>query len=262
MEKRLLGTTGIGVSVLGLGTVKLGRDRGVKYPGAFEIPDDDGARRVLDAARGAGMNVVDTALAYGESEARLGRILGSARDYWVIVTKVGESFDAASGESAFDFSAGGVRASVENSLRLLRTDVLDVVLIHSDGNDEQILRESGAMESLTRLKEEGKIRATGASTKTVSGGLLAVELCDVVMVTVHEGYDDERVVVQRAAERGVGVFVKKAFASGHGVDGGAERALRAVFAGKGGGGVSSVIVGSINPAHIRENAAAAERVLG
>lgn len=261
MEQRALGMTGIGVSVLGLGTVKLGRNRGVKYPEGFEIPDDDGARRVLDAARAVGMNLLDTAPAYGESEARLGRVLAGQRDEWVIVTKAGERFDSVTGESSFDFSGAGVRESVEQSLRLLGTDRVEAVLIHSDGDDERVLTESGAVEELMRMKEAGQVRAVGASTKTVAGGLLAVEVCDVVMVTVHAGYDDERAVIARAEEKGVGVLVKKALASGHGVSMGTEDALRAVFCGAHGDGISSAVIGSINPDHIRANARAMERVL-
>ena len=67
----------------------------------------------------------------------------------------------------FDFSPAAIRASVEKSLRRLRSDYLDVLLLHSDGNDLDILDHSGAVDCLAALKEEGKIRAHGISTKTV-----------------------------------------------------------------------------------------------
>ena len=70
---RPLGSTGLRVSPLGLGTVKLGRDQGVKYPNGFTIPDDAAARALLDQARALGINLIDTAPAYGVSEQRLGR---------------------------------------------------------------------------------------------------------------------------------------------------------------------------------------------
>jgi aryl-alcohol dehydrogenase-like predicted oxidoreductase len=109
MAHRALGNTGISVSVLGLGTVKLGRSEQLKYPAPFTLPDDDAARRLLDAARDAGINLLDTAPAYGSSEARLGALLAGRRHDWVICTKAGESFDA--GRSRHDFSPAAIRHS-------------------------------------------------------------------------------------------------------------------------------------------------------
>lgn len=89
---RPLGSTGILVSPLGLGTVKLGRDQGVKYPNGFQIPNDDEARMLLRQAQQLGINLIDTAPAYGRSEERLGPLLRDQRKDWVIVSKVGEEF--------------------------------------------------------------------------------------------------------------------------------------------------------------------------
>ena len=84
MDRRPLGTTGMMVSPIGLGTVKLGRDSQVKYPETFRIPDDDEARHLLVVAQGLGINLIDTAPAYGASEERLGRLLPGPREDWVI----------------------------------------------------------------------------------------------------------------------------------------------------------------------------------
>ncbi|MDH3947931.1 MAG: aldo/keto reductase, partial [Gammaproteobacteria bacterium] len=91
MELRALGATGIKVSVLGLGTVKLGRDQEVKYPRGFNIPDDAAVRELLALSRDLGINFIDTAPAYGNSEERLGQLMDNSND-WVIMTKVGEIF--------------------------------------------------------------------------------------------------------------------------------------------------------------------------
>src|SRR3546814_522817 len=128
------------VSPLGLGTVKLGRDQGVKYPNGFQIPDDDEARMLLKLARDLGINLIDTAPAYGRSEERLGPLLRGQRQDWVIVSKVGEEFS--DGQSHHDFSAAHTRLSVERSLKRLETDYIDLVLVHSDGNDLAILNDS------------------------------------------------------------------------------------------------------------------------
>ena len=69
-----LGNTGIEVSALGLGTVKLGRNEGVKYPSGFELPDDASVSRLLQLAADAGINLLDTAPAYGSSEERIGKL--------------------------------------------------------------------------------------------------------------------------------------------------------------------------------------------
>ena len=258
MDLRPLGSTGIEVSPLGLGTVKLGRNQQVKYPRPFEIPDDAAVRDLLVLAADLGINLIDTAPAYGASEERLGRLLPGPRDRWVVVTKVGEEFEA--GRSRFDFSAAATRASVERSLRRLQADCLDVVLIHSDGDDLRILEQEPVVETLLRLKEEGLIRACGMSSKTVEGGLRVVERCDLAMATCNLEYDDERPVFEAAAQAGKGVLVKKGLQSGHipGAEG-VRAAMSHIFAQP---GVSSVIVGTINPAHLRENVAIAESVLG
>jgi aryl-alcohol dehydrogenase-like predicted oxidoreductase len=256
---RPLGDTGLIVSPLGLGTVKLGRDQGVKYPSGFTIPDDSAARALLDQARALGINLIDTAPAYGVSEQRLGPLLRGQREDWVIVSKVGEEFD--DGQSRFDFSPQHTRFSVERSLQRLETDRIDLVLVHSDGNDVAILRDSGVYETLAQLRREGKIRAFGLSGKTVEGGLLALEHGDCAMVTYNLAEQAERPVLDHAAAHGKGILIKKALASGHAVLAG-EDPVRASFELVfGHPGVTAAIVGTINPQHLAANAATAAAVI-
>ena len=125
---RPLGSTGLRVSPLGLGTVKLGRDQGVKYPNGFTIPDDAAASALLRQARELGINLIDTAPAYGNSEERLGPLLRGQRHDWVIVSKVGEEFTG--GQSLFDFSPAHARLSLERSLRRLQTEHIELLLVH------------------------------------------------------------------------------------------------------------------------------------
>ncbi len=259
MELRPLGSTGIDVSPLGLGTVKIGRDQQVKYPRGFTIPDDAAVRDLLALAKELGINLVDTAPAYGNSEERLGKLLPAKAD-WIIVTKVGEIFE--NGESRFDFSAAHTRMSVERSLRRLGRDWVDVVLVHSSGDDMQIIEHEGALEELARLKEEGLIRAYGMSTKTTEGGLWIVEHTDVVMATCNPVDTHDLPVIARAQELNKGVLVKKGLMSGHADTaaggGGVAAAIEYVFNTP---GVSSMITGTINPDHLRDNVAVTERVL-
>lgn len=253
MELRALGRTGLKVSPIGLGTTKLGRTQQLKYPETFELPSDREVGELLEAARGFGVNLIDTAPAYGTSEERLGALLSDRND-WVIVTKAGEEF--VDGRSHFDFSPAAVTKSVERSLERLRTDRLDVVLLHSSGDDLEILRNSGAVEALRELREAGMIRACGASTKTVAGGLLAVELCDVVMVALNREDRSQLPVIEAARGSGVGVLVKKPLASGHDADPG-----QALVDALGAPGVTSVVVGTVDVEHWSDDCNAVERAL-
>jgi aryl-alcohol dehydrogenase-like predicted oxidoreductase len=102
---------------------------------------------------------------------------------WVIVSKVGEEFD--DGLSRHDFSAAHTRRSVERSLQRLETDFIDLVLVHSDGNDLAILERQRGLRDPRRTQAEGKIRGFGFSGKTVAGGLKALEQGDCAMVTYN-----------------------------------------------------------------------------
>lgn len=255
---RPLGDTGIAVSPLGLGTVKFGRNEGVKYPAAFALPSDSEIAQLLDLARELGINLLDTAPAYGSSQQRLGWALRGRRQDWVIVSKVGERFEG--GASSFDFGFEHTVASIEDSLRVLGTDYLDCVLIHSDGDDLRIYHEEGVVDALRELKRRGLIRAHGMSSKTVAGGLRTVQELDVVMATCNLDYDDEAPVIAAAAQAGCGVLIKKGLMSGHvGGEDAIYRSFRHVFRHQ---GISSMIVGTINPQHLRSNLETLGRVLG
>jgi aryl-alcohol dehydrogenase-like predicted oxidoreductase len=261
MQQRPLHSTDLTVSSLGLGTVKFGRNQQVKYPSAFDLPTDEAILSLLDLARAEGINLLDTAPAYGTSEERLGQLLGSRRDEWIIVSKAGEDF--IDGQSHFDFSPPAITASVERTLSRLRTDRVECVLLHSDGNDLEVLDHSGAVEVLYALKEEGKIRAVGISTKTVEGGLRAVALgLDVVMATYNPWFRDEEPILDAAAQAGTSVFLKKALGSGwFGGEIPPENPVATAFdfvfnhpA------TTAAIVGTINPKHLRENCATLRRI--
>ncbi|MBX3359151.1 MAG: aldo/keto reductase [Phycisphaeraceae bacterium] len=271
LPSRKLGSTGLSVSCLSLGTVKIGRTQGLKHPDAFDLPTDAQAAALLDAAAEVGITLLDTAPAYGVSEERLGALLsagaGGGRSGFLLCTKAGEEFAATAdgrGSSTFDFSESSVEASVRRSLERLRTDVLDIVLLHSDGRDAWVLRESGALRALRRLQKAGAIRAVGASTKTPEGALLAVDLCDVVMVTLNPEEMRDLPAITAAGERGVGVLAKKPLASGRlrgiGTAGQADPVAASLRLSLGNPAVSSVVVGTLSPEHLRQNALAANQM--
>lgn len=248
-----LGQTGINISPLGLGTVKFGRNVGVKYPQQFELPTDQHIKNLLACARDCGVNLLDTAPAYGTSETRLGQCWQGAREEWVLVSKAGEEF--IDQHSAFDFSADHLKLSVERSLQRLKTDYLDVLLVHSDGRDQTIIEHDQVFETLAKLKQAGKIRAYGMSAKTVEGGVKTIEQADVVMVTYNPIHTEERAVIDAAHQHNKGVLIKKGFASGHIDTIGGQDPIQAacdfIFACP---GVSSIVAGTLSLEHLQHNA--------
>ena len=252
------GETGLRAAPLGLGTVKWGRNEGLKH-GAFALPEEATCLGLLEAAEAAGVNLVDVAPAYGFAEERLGRLLIGRRDRFLLFSKVGEAFHQ--GESSWDFSAEHTRRSVEESLRRLRTDYLDGVLLHCPREDVGAICDTPALEVLQGLKAEGKIRAVGVSSMSLEGGMAAVERCDVLMVAWNIGFREQEAVIVAAAAAGKGILLKKVLSSGD-LSGppppegwsAAEHRLRAAWALP---GHPVVIAGTIAPGHLAENLAAA-----
>ena len=253
MSPRPLGATGLNVSPISFGAFKIGRNQNIKYPTGYELPDDRTVSRLLNGVLDLGINLIDTAPAYGLSEERIGRAIAHRRDDYVLSTKVGETFtvDPATGRacSTYDFTEQAIRASVHRSLRRLRTNVLDLVMLHSDGRDLYLLRNTDAVPALLRLRDEGLVRCIGLSGKTPAGHSAALEWADCLMVEYHAGERGQEVVLSEAAAAGVGVLVKKGLAAGHLNPG---PAIRFVL---GNSAVSSVVIGGLNLDHIRENMA-------
>ncbi|MGQ0627577.1 MAG: aldo/keto reductase [Phycisphaerales bacterium] len=252
MIPRALGVTGLRLSPIGLGTVKLGRSAGLSLATPARIPDDAEAVALLETARDLGVNLIDTSPAYGRSEERLGELLARVPADWVVVTKAGETFD---GRSHHDFSGAALRASVERSLLHLRRTVLDVVLLHfsSAVDDVKVLQAGEAMQTLAALKQEGKCRAIGASASTGAGAAAALAGgADLVMVTINAAEPWGIEAARLAGECGAGVLVKKALGGGR-----RDPAAAIPFA-LAAPGVTSVVVGTTNVANLRACVASAQ----
>ena len=253
MHKRQLGNTDLWLSEIGLGTVKIGRNEAVKYPNAFDLPDDNQVLNLLSTAQELGINTLDTAPAYGLSEKRLGKLMSKNRHNWVIISKAGEDF--ANGQSSFNFTPKHITMSVERSLNRLATDYIDILLIHSNGEDKQIVEQFNVFETLSALKTAGKIRAFGMSSKTISGGLLSLQHADCAMITYNHSEQTEKSVIDYAETHTKGILVKKAFCSGHfkaiSTENKIQHATEFVLNEP---GITSMITGTINPEHLKETA--------
>ena len=230
---RQLGRTGVAVTEISFGGAAIGN--------LFTAVTDDDARAAVDAAWDGGIRFFDTAPHYGLglSERRLGAALGDRpRAEYVISTKVGrlletapsagptagggrdaEGFDVPSGlVRRFDFSADGVRRSLEASLGRLRLDRVDIALIHDpDAHGEQALRE--AYPALARLRAEGVVGAIGVGMNQTGMLTRFVRETDIDVVLVAGRYTllDQTAadtLLPAALERGVSVIAGGVFNSG------------------------------------------------
>ena len=251
--ERSLGQTGLSVSPIAFGAFKVGRNTGTKYRSGYELPDDKEAAKLLNGLLDLGIQTIDTAPSYGSSEKMIGRMIAHRRHEFVLSTKVGETFE--SGRSTYDFSDDAVRRSIHASLRRLRTDVLDIAMIHSDGHDLRVLKETDVVATLCSLRESGTVRAIGLSGKTVEGARAALSWADLIMVEYHLRDRSHEAVMAQANNTGVGVLVKKGLASGHLSP---HEAIPFIFRNR---SVASLVVGTLSLAHLRENMCLAEATL-
>lgn len=249
MDRRRLGATGLAVAPIGFGAFKIGRNQGIKYADAYALPDVAAVDRLVAGLLDLGVNLFDTAPAYGLSEERLGAALGARRREVVLTTKAGEEFE--DGRSRYDFGAAAVVASVERSLRRLRTDAVDVVFVHAHGDDQAILDGTDVVEALQGLRARGLTRAIGWSGKSIAAEQRALAWADVLMVEYHAEDPSHAEVIAQAHARGVGVVVKKGLASGRLPP---ATAIPFVLAQP---GVASLVIGGLSLAHFAANVALA-----
>lgn len=281
MEKRPFGNTGLEVSPLGFGGASVG-------PSAA---DRRRAARALNRLLDAGVNLIDTAQCYAGSEELIGGAVGHRRDEFVLVSKCGHHEVRADGSMR---SRPIGPDDVDQALRRLRTDRLDVMLLHS--YDRDVLERGEALEVLARAREAGKICFAGYSGDNETAALAAT-LPGVDVVETSVSLADQanlRSVLPGARERGLGVVAKRpvanaawrrvgdspaSYADAHarsyierlkamaldpvalGIEGPAETAwaelaLRFTIAAP---GVHVAIVGTTDPDHVRANVAAAEK---
>ena len=216
MQYRTLGRTGFKVSEIGFGGAQVG------IPNYMETWDPRGEREqqtIVDALNRAldlGLNYVDTAPSYGEgtSEEVLGRVVGKRRDEIVLATKLS------------DYDRDSVIASVEQSLRRLQTDVIDVLQFHGGTypeDDLDVILNRGGLEALQKLRDEGKIRFLGFTAELPSGGvstLIATGAFDVMQIRYNVTYQcacdfiNPRGVMREAEAQKMGIVTMRPLTSG------------------------------------------------
>jgi aryl-alcohol dehydrogenase-like predicted oxidoreductase len=141
MEKRKFGNTGLEVSILGFGAMHLGSAH----------VDDAVADKMLNEVLDLGVNLIDTARAYGKSEWQIGQFISHRRSEFILSTKVG--YDV---QWQPDWSYEAITGGIEQALKLLKTDYIDIVHLHSCSLD--ILERGDVIRGLEDMKKAGKVR--------------------------------------------------------------------------------------------------------
>ena len=284
---RPLGGTGADVTILSYGAMELrGRPRGPEIA-------DEGAGRLLNAVLDGGINLIDTSPDYGHSEELIGRYIGHRRDEFFLASKCGCPLEFPAGATPpypHDYSPGNVRADVEQSLRRLRTDYLDLVQVHMSPS-QATLEENHTIETLKDLQAKGQVRFIGMS------GILpnlpdhiAMGVFDVFQIPYSAVQRDHEELITEAADTGAGTFIRGGAARGAASEGknwqigplsqdpdvgrrnwetsgiadllseagmdNMEFVLRFTLSHP---GLSTTIVGTSNPAHLASNIAVAGR---
>jgi len=251
LEYRTLGSTGLKVSVLGFGCIR------------FNDVSAGDVTRALHRALDLGINYFDTARAYGDSEAKIGRAIAARRNEYVLSTK----------STARD--AAGLAAELETSLRALRTEAIDLFFLHTVSDPatyEAVMAPGGAFEALLRAREQGKVRHTAISIhrdlatmqRAIDSGAFEV------LMAAYSAVDPEGAgtLLPVATAAGLGTVIMKPLSGGQlasppGPEGRpispdpvVEGALRWVVSNP---NVSSVIPGMVSAQQVEDNVAAVEK---
>lgn len=212
MDRLELGTTGLWVSRVGVGTAAFGLEGyGLRTPGDSHIDPSEAIRSILRAADN-GINLFDTAPGYGHSEDLLGEALADRNDC-VVATKVSVPSDIV--EISAPELLRKVNVSLEKSLRALHRETLDVVQIHNA--TIQVLQQGELLFCLERAREAGKLRCIGASVYGEETALLAVRSGKIQVLQVALSLLDQRMcrrVLPEAVKRGVGMITRSALLKG------------------------------------------------
>ena len=208
LPTRVLGRTGLEVTQLGFGGVEVGnfnRDIG-----------DEQAGRVLNAVLDSGINFLDTAPDYGLSEERIGATVSHRRDSFYLATKCGCNIDpcGVGQEPGHLWTGDRLRRNIEQSLRRLKTDYVDVLQMHNPS--VEAVENGGLVEVLQEIRASGKTRFIGVSST-------APHLLEFVRMGVFDTFQipysalerrHER-MIQEAADAGAGIIIRGGIARGH-----------------------------------------------
>ena len=196
MEKRILGKTGWSVSAISFGAIKLPR---------VSLKE---CETLLNRALDSGINYIDTADCYGDSEEKIGQALKKRRQEFILSTKVDER------------DGPGVRAKLDRCLKRLRTEWIDLLFFHDvRGGEYERIFDTGGLEELQKARERGEIKHLGISIhsnltmmrQAIESGVFSV------LMAAYSALDEDRLtadLLPLAASKGVGLVAMKPLAGG------------------------------------------------
>jgi aryl-alcohol dehydrogenase-like predicted oxidoreductase len=201
--QRTLGKTGLKVPALGMG----GAGIGGLYGETQGVSGDRAAIETVELAFERGIRYVDTSPLYGESERRIGLALeGVKRDSYLLSTKTGTH-----PQKWQDYSWDGTMWSVENSLKLLKTDYIDLLLVHDPATMEPVYAKNGALDALEDLKRQKVIGHIGLGQRNLTFHKEAIESGRFEVVLTFNDYHPVRTaasddLLPRATDNNIGVL--------------------------------------------------------
>lgn len=207
IKKRILGKTGFQISEVSLGTWQVGGKWGTAF-------SHDNADKILNFAVDHGVNFIDTADVYGngESEKAVGRLVRSRSERIYVATKCGRRFSPHVNES---YQVKELRAFVEDSLKNMNLEILDLVQLHCPPTETYFRPE--IFDLFRTLKQEGKIQHLGVSVERVEEAHKAMEYDNVTTVQIIFNMLRQRPSEQffaEAAKNNIGIIARVPLASG------------------------------------------------
>jgi len=217
MEMRGFGKTGLKVSALGFGGAPVG----------YLETDRRQVAEILNTLLDRGVNLIDTAASYRGSEEAIGEAVGHRRDDYVLVSKCGQAFDDIEGTA---WSALAIEQTVDRALRRLKTDHIDVMLLHSC--DLEILQEGEALGALVKAREAGKVRYVGYSGDN-EAAVHAAGLDEVAVIETSISMCDQAnidTVLPLARRNNIGIMAKRPIANAAWKDAAEQRGIYVNYA--------------------------------
>ena len=211
LEKRYIKRMDTEVTFLGFGALEIGRNWGMGSDN--ERPNEETAGIVLNTVLDLGINLIDSASAYHKSEERIGKYVSNRRNEYVLATKCGEHSDEP--RTYYDFTYEGIAKSIDKSLKLLNTDVIDLLQIHFGPDPEGTLDKGETLRAMQDAQKAGKVKYLGAS---IDGDL--AKRCilsgdfDVMQLgynLFHRGNEEN---IKLCKERGMGVLIRSGLGNG------------------------------------------------
>jgi aryl-alcohol dehydrogenase-like predicted oxidoreductase len=273
-----LGRTGLEVTKLGFGAMEIrGGPRGRDVTAAQ-------AETILNAVLDSGVNYIDTSIDYGLSEGFIGQFISHRRDEYLLASKCGCMVSGPTvpeGPQPHVYTKANIVEGIEQSLRRMKTDYLDVVQFHGSPSRET-LEENGAIETLLDFQQQGKIRHLGISgTLPNLPGQIDMGVFDVMQIPYSALEREHEDLISRAGDLGIGTVVRGGVAKGEpGESGVSKPDPWKTFESAGLGELldegesrtdfllrftlshpemHTTIVGTLNPDHMAQNAAAAAK---